>query len=243
MINVIRGEKPSSLDRPEIKQYLTDLIIYQEASEEERKKLRKPSAGDYREWDVLEAFDRDFYSKCYLSEEKFANSWSMDVEHFIPKSKQPALKYEWTNLYPCDHDANMSKPNIQPDGGYLDPCSAEDNVETEIIYELGVGGAANFYPHKSSNIKAINSSELLDRIHNGSDRNSKQKTANLRLKIKKKEDELIKLIQNWQKEVDKTEKEKFEQEIKNLLSRKSDFTMLLRSLDSVKKYLTKDFLD
>lgn len=30
----------------------------------------------------------------------------MDVEHFIPQMENPALVYEWTNLFPANAPAN-----------------------------------------------------------------------------------------------------------------------------------------
>lgn len=139
MINVTRREKPTSLNNPDIRSYLDEVALFNSLSDDDRKNTSKPESNiSYRNSDVLEVFDRDFYSKCYLTEQKFANSWAMDIEHFKSKAfgQFPELKYEWTNLYPCSHDANMSKPRNQPIGGYLDPCDINDNVEKEIIYSL-----------------------------------------------------------------------------------------------------------
>ncbi len=196
MINVSRGKRPESLDRPEIKLYLDEVIAYNELSKEEKLKATKPDVGAYRNSDVLEAFDRDFFSKCYLTEQKFPNSWAMDIEHFKSKNfgQFPELKYEWTNLYPCSHDANMSKPRNEPMGGYLDPCDENDDVEKEIIYTLGFNGEANFDVLNSANKKSVNTANLLDKIHNRSDFDSKQKTATLRYYINKKSDEVKDLI-------------------------------------------------
>lgn len=158
MINVTKGTRPTSLDRAEIKEYLEQLADYNLLDEEAKKNASKPDAGAYRNSDVLKAFDRDFYSKCYLTEQKFANSWTMDVEHFRSKAFGlfPELKYDWNNLYPCSHDANLLKPKKDPVEGYLDPCNPNDDVETDIIYTLGFGGEAFFDPLDNSNIKAKN---------------------------------------------------------------------------------------
>lgn len=199
MINVSRGKRPDSLDRPEIKLYLDELIAHNKLSKEEKLKVQKPDVGAYRNSDVLEAFDRDFFSKCYLTEQKYQNSWAMDIEHFKSKNfgQFPELKYEWTNLYPCSHDANMFKPRNEPVGGYLDPCDENDDVEKEIIYTLGFDGEANFDALNSINKKVVNTAHLLDKIHNGSDFESKQKTATLRYYINKKSDEVKELIMEW----------------------------------------------
>jgi hypothetical protein len=245
MINITRGDKPTSLDRPEIQLYLDEVIAYNQLSKEDKKKAKEPDAGAYRRSDVLEAFDRDFYSKCYLTEQKYQSAYSMDIEHFRSKAfgQFPELKYEWTNLYPCSHDTNMSKPRIEPNGGYLDPCDPNDDVETEIVYSLEMGGMAFFDVLNYDNIKAVNTCKLLDKIHNGTDDYSKKKTAELRFLINKKEREVLELIMEYLNEKDNEDKIRVSRKIKNILSRKSDFTMLLRSLSSVRKYVPEEFLD
>lgn len=247
MINITRGKSPNSLDNPDIKTYLEKVAAYNNLSEDDRKTTLQPKGGiSYRNSDVLEAFDRDFHSKCYLTEQKFLNSWAMDIEHFRSKAfgQFPELKYEWTNLYPCSHDANMSKPRIEPIEGYLDPCNSNDDVEKEIIYTLGFNGESNFDVLNLANKKSINTLNLLDKIHNGSDFDSKQKTATLRYYINKKSDEVKDLIMEWLNVKGNLEDEiRASRKIKNILSRKSDFTMLLRSLSCVKKYVPNDFLD
>ncbi len=247
MINVNRSETPASLQRPEIKKYLEELAKYNLLTADEKKTAQKPDAGPYRAEDVLEALGNDFHSKCYLTEQKFANAWAMDIEHFKSKAfgQYPELKYEWNNLYPCSHDANMLKPRIDPEGGYLDPCSPEDDVEKEIVYTLGFNGEARFDAFDEQNIKAKNTAQLLDKVHNGGiDKDAQKKTATLRLYINKKADELKELIMDWQSVKGNQEEEiRASRKIKNILSRESDFTMLLRSLSCVKKHVPQDFFD
>lgn len=244
MINVTRGTRPTSLDRAEIREYLEQVAAYNLLDEIEKDKTKQPNAGDYRNNDVLDAFDRDFYSKCYLTEEKFPNSYSMEVEHFRSKAfgQSPELKYEWSNLYPCTHDANSLKPKKDPDSGYLDPCDGNDDVEKDILYDLLFDGVACFGVRDETNIKAKNTVRLLDKVHNGTDYTSKQKTKRLRHLIAKRERELILLIAEWSLENNLENKFKLENGIKLILSRESDFTMLLRSLKCVQK-LPADFLD
>lgn len=247
MINVIRSETPASLQRTEIKKYLEEVATYNSLSADEKKNAQKPDAGSYRAEDVLEALGNDFHSKCYLTEQKFANAWAMDIEHFKSKAfgQHPELKYEWTNLYPCSHDANMLKPRIEPEGGYLDPCSPEDDVEKEIVYTLGFNGEASFDAYDEQNTKAKNTALLLDKVHNGVDNNSKKKTAELRYQISKRTYDVILLINDWKDarlESNQEEVIRTGRRIKNILSRKSDFTMLLRSL-SIVKNLPKEFFD
>ena len=101
MINIIREVvAPVSLNSPEIQLYIIDAVAHLN-DPINVPKPDKPVA--YRTSDLLEAFDRNFFSKCYLTEEKYVNSWIMDIEHFIPQNERPDLVYEWTNLFPAAH--------------------------------------------------------------------------------------------------------------------------------------------
>jgi hypothetical protein len=103
MINIKRTSTiPKSLDKPEIKQYIQELAEYSD-NPQNRQEPQKPHS--YRNSDILELFDKDFFAKCYLTEEQFVNSWTMDIDHFIPQNERPDLTYEWTNLFPISHCA------------------------------------------------------------------------------------------------------------------------------------------
>ena len=233
MINVTREpNSPASLVTNEIRTYVQECADYKD-DPISNPKPSKPTS--YRTSDLLEAFDRCFHSKCYLTEEKFFNSWKMDVEHFIPQNQDPALVYEWTNLYPAEHKANMSKPRTNPVGGYLDPCDAADDVENEIIYSItDFGLKPNFNTRDVTNQKSVNTCELLERLHNGHDSESVQNTADLRHGIRKRYSEILEKICDWRAQNLNTQKEvQLRNEIKLLLSRKASFTMLLRSMPAV----------
>ncbi len=243
MINVSRNsDPPESLNSPEIKQYINDAVQYLN-DPENYDKPKKPQS--YRNSDILEAFDKDFYSKCYLTEQKFYNSWQMDVEHFIPQAERPELVYEWTNLFPCDHYTNMIKPRKTPEGGYLNPCENGDDVENEIIYTLDDWGYDPYFePRLPDNQKVINTCDLLNRVHNGHDDNTKKTTEGLRHAIHKRYIEILNKIVEWQRYPDGTEeKVRAARILKGLLSRKASFTMLCRSIPAVRQALPKSFLD
>lgn len=242
MINIKRGASPKSLNSPEIQQYITDAVNHLD----DPKNIPRPEKPtSYRTSDLLEAFGRDFYSKCYLTEEWFLNSWSMDVEHFIPKNERPDLVYEWTNLFPAAHYANMIKPSKTPPGGYLNPCIDAEDVESEIIYTLSpYGDDPKFEAKNPENVKAVNTASLLTRVHNGHDESTKKTTADLRRTIQKKHIDILKKIIDWQGAKEGSqEKFQFKRELKELLSRKSHFTMLCRSIPAVRQNLPSDFFD
>ena len=243
MINCNREpDRPTSLNTAEIQQYINAAVAYL-ADSEHLTKPEKPVS--YRSSDLLEAFDRVFHSKCYLTEQQFINSYTMDIEHFVPQAERPDLVYEWTNLFPAEHYTNMIKPRITPEGGYLDPCNPDDDVENEIMYSLSPHGFDPYFEAADPlNIKAVNTSDLLNRIHNGHNENTKTSTLELRHTIHKKYVKILKKIIEWQGyEGGSPEKFQAGRELRDMLSRKSSFTMLCRSMPAVRQFVPEEFLD
>lgn len=250
MINIVRSpQAPQSLNNEGIKSYLDELEAYKDDQllPSEQQTLAKPKCREaYRNADLFEAFDNCFLKKCYLTEQAYFTSWSMDVEHFIPQNERPDLKYEWTNLYPASHDANMMKPRNTPVGGYLDPCNPDDNVEQDLLYFLDFeNDAVHFEATDAANIKAVNTANLLQKLHNGDTSETRRKTAELRNAIHKKYVKVLERINDWRKaREDNDIQAEFEAErmLKGLLPRKTSFTLLLRSTKRVKT-LPPDFFD
>ncbi|MFN0033484.1 MAG: hypothetical protein ACKVUS_00370 [Saprospiraceae bacterium] len=242
MINIERpAQAPASLQSPKVRHYLECLAKHKQ-DPKQNPEPEKPSG--YRNSDLLEVFDTHFFSKCYLTEQRFGSAWAMDVEHF---SERPEVVFEWTNLYPADHTANMMKWRKTPDGGYLDPCSPDDDVETEIQYALiEFGKEPRFDSKDVGNTKAVNTSKLLHLLHNGknNDAESANRTKHLRTLIKTKYDEVMKALAEWLHwRTDESRKLAAAETLKILLSRRASFTMLMRSIDSVQDFVPKDFLD
>eukprot|EP01098_Paradermamoeba_levis_P014040 TRINITY_DN6587_c0_g1_i1.p3 TRINITY_DN6587_c0_g1~~TRINITY_DN6587_c0_g1_i1.p3 ORF type:complete len:251 (-),score=-7.16 TRINITY_DN6587_c0_g1_i1:1591-2343(-) len=250
MINIVRSlQTPKSLENDEIKKYLDELEAYKADQQllPDQQTLTKPKCHEsYRNADLFEAFDECFFKKCYLTEEAFFTSWSMDVEHFIPQKERSDLKYKWSNLYPASHDANMMKPRNTPIGGYLDPCDPNDDVESELLYFLDYeNDAVHFEAVDSTNVKAVNTATPLQKLHNGDASESKRKTAELRNAIHKRYVRILELIIDWRKareENNMQSKFEMERKLKGLLSRKASFTMIMRSIKAVKD-LPPEFFD
>ena len=241
MINIDRKPKKiDSLETKEIKEYIdqaTDFLNDPKNTQRPKKPV------SYRNPDVLKAFDNCFYSKCYLTEQKFPNSRCMDVDHFIPLNERPDLAYSWSNLFPSEHWANMMKPKKTPDGGYLDPTNPEDNVEEDIRYSLSIYGENPAFEAKDPNcVKCKNTANLLNRLHSGYDNESSERTKGLRVVIQKKYIAILKKIISYNQAQNSQEKFQARRELKELLSRKSSYTMLCRSIPEVRK-LPDEFFD
>ena len=241
MININRKpEKIDSLETKEIKEYIDKATDY---LKNPINKQRPKMNVSYRNPDLFKAFDNCFYSKCYLTEQKFPNSRKMDVDHFIPLNERPDLAYTWSNLFPSEHLANMMKPKKTPYGGYLDPTNPEDNVEEDILYSLSMYGENPVFEAKDANcVKSKNTVKLLNRLHNGYDEESSESTKSLRGVIQKKYIVILKKIIAYNHAQSSQEKFQTSRELKELLSRKSSYTMLCRSIPEVRK-ISEEFFD
>lgn len=158
----------------------------------------------------------------------------MEIDHFLPQNERPDLVCEWSNLYAIDNKANKCRPKTIPDGGYLDPCNPEDDVEQEIIYAVEFGGTVDFEARNAANLKAVNTAELLRKVHK-----------DLKIAVQRKHHEVVDAVAKWytaKKTGNVEEALKQQLLLKKLLSRDSHYTMLMRSIEVV-RHLPPDFFD
>ena len=238
MINVTRDVvSPESLNTPAIQAYLEACQRYeldQQRPPEERSVTKSECGSAYRTATVLEALHRVFSGKCYLTEKVFESVNEIEIDHFLPRVERPDLKYAWANLYASDHKANISKPKATPPGGYLDPCNPDDDVDRQILYALSMDDTPSFQARDISNQKAVNTAALLNRLHK-----------DLKKAIQDKHNAVLRMMAEWgtaQRHDDRQRVFELEIELKQVLSRTSNFTMLIRSSYLVRR-LPADFFD
>ncbi len=240
MINLIRPtEVPNSLSDQRIRVYLDELAAFR--NDPATNPEPKAPVG-YRDLDIIRIFEFHFFSKCYLTERKYEDAWSLEIDHVIPVNEAAELRYEWTNLLPIANEANKMRPKHTPAGGYLDPCNPLDDVEEEIIYMLDLEGELiRFAARDESNQKAKNTAELLNRLHNGHDATTRETVKTLRILIQRQYTRVLKEIALFKLATTESEKMFAKEKIKLFLSKQSSFTMLLRSCPVIKR-LPVDFL-
>ncbi len=186
----------------------------------------------HRTTEILDKLGIIFNNKCFLCEERYFRPSSLQVEHFKPHKGNEALKYDWNNLYlACGDTCNQYKGSFE---NILDPCNLEHNVENFIIYELTfIDHIPHFFSADENNILIKNTCDLLEKIHNGDKQDSINKTASLRNAIDRRAKELLFAIKDYFKAIQTNkniEKQRAEQKIKEIASRKSPYTMLMRSI-------------
>ena len=250
MISIERPPAPVSLNTPEMQQYLVACGAYAAACSVAPDPAVVPlptKPGSYRGSDVLQAFDMYFFSKCYLTEQWYGSSYEMDVDHFVPVNQNPALKFDWNNLFPATHKANMMRPRQWPAGGLLDPC--RDAVETRLVATIGTNGQApHFEAADAADQAASNTADLLNLLHNGkpNDENSRLNTKHLRVTIAAQYDRVMRAIIHFLSAQTGNNPQRLtnaRRDLQLLLSRQAPFTQLMRAMHPVVEYVPPELLD
>lgn len=250
MISLQRPPAPASLNTPTMQHYLVDCAAYAAACAVATDPAAVPQPtkpGSYRGSDVLQAFDTHFFSKCYLTEQWHGNSYEMDVDHFVPVNQNPALKFDWNNLFPAAHKANMMRPRQWPIGGLLDPC--RDAVETRLLATIGANGQApQFEAADAADQAACNTADLLKLLHNGkpNDENSRLNTKHLRVTIAAQYDRVMRAIIHFLSVQNGNSPQRLanaRRDLQLLLSRQAPFTQLMRAMYPVVEYVPPELLD
>lgn len=182
--------------------------------------------------DVIEQLHADFLGKCYLTEEVLSLG-QISVDHFRPKGEPSFthLTYEWENLYPTSRNANERRPKKWPEGGLLDPALPEDDIENRLQQWLDDDFQPKFAAIDSDDLKALNTANQLDHIHNDV---QSIKAADLRstiqiyyVRVQEKLHQLRNALDT--KPQNPSDIARLETEVRSMLSRRAPFTALIRS--------------
>lgn len=155
MIKISKGEKPNILDE-RAADWTAQVQVALAAGEELTKSLR----SKYNHADVKAAIVAETHGKCAYCESKVRHVAHGDIEHVIPKSIEPALWFEWSNLTLGCSVCNTKKSNRE---GFVDPHNDEPSEHfwfagTVIFPRPGSGKGVI-----TERILELNRSELNDR--------------------------------------------------------------------------------
>lgn len=108
---------------------------------------REDLVSHYRHRDIQAALFGSSHGKCAYCECKPAVGGYAEVEHFLPKSRYPALAFDWDNLLPACRRCNDAKLDLDPRAEpIIDPSRADP--EALLAYDFlrirprGEGGEA-----------------------------------------------------------------------------------------------------
>lgn len=147
---------------------------------------REKSSGTYNTDEVNDALQEIFHGKCYICENKDVSSWQ--IEHLIPHKEDPALKFDWDNLFlSCAHCNNTKLGKYDP---ILD-CTQIEPDEYIAFRKVGYFGTDETLEFEALNQlpETQNTCALLEDVYYG---HTPQKRAEARFIRKKLRDELTK---------------------------------------------------
>lgn len=182
----------------------------------------------YRDDDVLKQLKNDFHDKCYLCELKEPND--VQVEHFRPHSKNPELKFEWTNLfYVCSRCNNIKLSGFE---NILDCTSQNVDVfkSVKLLPPVTPKGILVTVEAMDDAPETVQTVELLKKIYNEPNTDNKRITAAyLRTKVFTKYNRLLELMTEYYSE-EKTKEQKHDAlcRIRVLMGKEQEFSAFLR---------------
>lgn len=130
MNNIIKGIIPKILSDNERK-WTTELMDDYINNGKINKQLQKK----YNHRDIKIAVKSETSDKCIYCESHVTSIYPGDIEHIIPKSKEPSLTFKWDNLTFCCYSCNNNKKD------YYEPTNMLINPYTDntVDYLLPMG--------------------------------------------------------------------------------------------------------
>ena len=179
----------------------------------------------YTEQEIIVQLKHDFHNKCYICGLKELPD--INVEHLHPHHGDPALKFNWKNLYlSCPH-CNSVKNREVYETDILDCCL----VDPEFFFDQRVNHGRIMVSARVETRKAQNTAALIEdcfelRNHgireSGADYRSKE-LRKTKLRLKKS----LKAYSNANQ--NEEEKEKHYAKLRRMLSRKAKFAGFMRT--------------
>ena len=195
------------------------------------------SEQDYRKGVVIDTLARDCHNKCYICEDK---ATTINVEHIVPHRSEPALKFDWNNLFiACGH-CNKTKQTKYD--GIIDPtqCDPEEHIALTVEIKDDMIEQVNV-TSLSGDDTTRETAELLGLVYNGGSTDiGRIESSNLRNSHLMPDIRLFyQYIHNFREEPDLGYDEKISKEIE----RSSAFAAFKRKIVRDDPELSKVFAD
>ena len=190
-------------------------------------KLKK----SYREKDVVERLEKDFFGKCYIC--GLDNLPDINVEHLIPHRESIEKKFDWDNLFlSCPH-CNSVKNRKEYEEKILDCCKTDP--EEKMVFDFDGGENINIFPKDENNEQAVKTSKLIYEVFNIRNTGIRERSSDFRFKALQKE---MAIFFNVLEEYDKEKSIFSSMTLKEKLKRKSRFAAFKRNYirKNIQKY-------
>lgn len=117
----------------------------------------------YRESEIKEVIKLETHDKCAYCECKVPHSQPGDIEHILPKSIEPTLIFEWTNLTLSCRTCNHSKHTYYaPEVPLINPYHHNPEEHLEAIGPLVLARTGDNIGETAQTILRLNRNALLE---------------------------------------------------------------------------------
>ena len=130
MITLSRLPEPPLLEKKK-DEWLRKFLEMRQANSAAR-----PQSSQYGHAEIKNVLRAMSFHKCFYCERKLGEHED-EVEHYIEIAEQPALAFDWLNLYLACKDCNKRKqPNtVIPVTACLNPCNEADKPEEHLTFD------------------------------------------------------------------------------------------------------------
>jgi uncharacterized protein (TIGR02646 family) len=183
--------------------------------------------ADYTSGPVYEILKNDFNEKCYICEDKAAKR-GIEIEHLHAHQGNPALKYDWNNLFfSCHHCNRLKNANFNE----IIDCTKTD-PENYINLEISADMKTVVIIAKITDAPGVDETiRLLERVYNGETKPiMRDECIELRNDIRETVCKFTDLLTCHVSETDTGLKSAFADSIKKSISRKSPFAAFKRGI-------------
>lgn len=196
---------------------------------------KKKGKGSYRREDVIDRLREDFHDKCYLCETKGLQD--PEVEHRLPhqNGKNLKRKYDWNNLFwSCGHCNNV-KNKYYYSKNIIDCCKVDPE---ELLVFVAADESIQIEPMNKRKRSAKVTADLLNDVYNLTNTGIRLAACDNRVKgVFIQMNLLFNAINNY---IDDSSNKDYEDTLKALLSRESEYAAFKRSYIRENKDLYPD---
>lgn len=196
---------------------------------------KKKGKGSYRREDVIDRLREDFHDKCYLCETKGLQD--PEVEHRLPhqNGKNLKRKYDWNNLFwSCGHCNNV-KNKYYYSKNIIDCCKVDPE---ELLVFVAADESIQIEPVNKKKRSAKVTADLLNDVYNLTNTGIRLAACDNRVKgVFIQMNLLFNAINNY---IDDSSNKDYEDTLKALLSRESEYAAFKRSYIRENKDLYPD---
>ena len=196
---------------------------------------KKKGKGSYRRDDVIDRLREDFHDKCYLCETMGLQD--PEVEHRLPhqNGKDLKRKYDWNNLFwSCGHCNNV-KNRYYYSKNIIDCCKVDPE---ELLLFIAADESIQIEPMNKKKRSAKVTADLLNDVYNLTNTGIRLAACDNRVKgVFIQMNLLFNAINNY---IDDSSNKDYEDTLKALLSRESEYAAFKRSYIRENKDLYPD---